>query len=623
MMNKRVGLGKIKDSLGELSYFDEEANGAEIFKRKKESGIYVGITVAILFFLALTLKLFFLQVQEGFVNLRLAEGNSVKSLPVSAPRGLIVDDKGQPLASNQPAYDLVTQINRPKDLDKFGANVFEIIGLSQDQVKGLINANNKTANFIILKENMSRDDALLLKSRLAQYGGFEVTPSFVRQYFESSLCHVLGYIGKLSEGEATGNPLALINGTTGKSSLEKTYDEFLQGTPGERRAEVDASGRVIRILSQTDPQSGDTIQTSIDKDLQVFVSQKLEESANELKTNAAAVVMDARDGSIKALVSLPNFDNTALSTGITQEQYNVLAQDKNFPLLNRAIAGEYPPGSSIKPFIASSALEFGVVDPNFSFDTPPFIDIGGHKFPDWKDHGTTDIRRAIAESNNIFFFALGGGYGPIKNGLGPDGIKKGLDKFGFGSQTSIDLTGESDGFIPTPEWKKKNTKENWFIGNTYNMSIGQGDLLVTPIQMAVATVSIANGGKLFKPHLVKKITDLSGNIVEEFNSANSLIKDGIFSPSTLQVVREGMRMTVTNGSAASVFGSNFPISVAGKTGTAQFGNEGKTHAWFTSFAPYEDPKIAVTILVEGGGEGFETAAPVARDILKWWSENRK
>lgn len=621
-MSKKNGLGRIKDPLGDLSFFDNEASGAEIFQKKKEGGIYVGISVAILFFLALTLKLFSLQVQEGFVNLKLAQGNSVKSLPVSAPRGLIIDDNGQLLASNQPAYDLATQISRSNDLAKLNAKVFDIIGLTQDQVKDLVNSDNKTANFIILKENISRDDALLLKSRLAEYGGFEVIPSFVRQYWESSLCHVLGYTGKLSIGEAVDDPLAQINGTTGKSALEKSYDEYLQGTPGERRAEVDASGRVIRLLSQTEPLSGNTIQTSIDKDLQSFVAQTLQQKVDEFKTNAAAVVMDTRDGSIKALVSLPNFDNTALSTGISQQQYNSLSQDKNFPLLNRAISGGYPPGSSIKPFIAASALEAGVVDPNFAFDTPPFIDVGRHKFPDWKDHGMTSIRQAIAESNNVFFFALGGGYGPIKNGLGPDGIKKGLEKFGFGSSTSVDLTNERDGFIPTPEWKKKTAKENWFIGNTYNMSIGQGDLLVTPIQVAAATASIANGGKLFKPHLVKKIIDSSGNTIKELDANSSLVKDGIFSSSNLQVVREGMRLAVTNGSATSVFGSNFPISIAGKTGTAQFGNEGKTHAWFTSFAPYDNPQIVVTILIEGGGEGFETAAPVAKDIYQWWSENR-
>jgi penicillin-binding protein 2 len=285
----------------------------------------------------------------------------------------------------------------------------------------------------------------------------------------------------------------------------------------------------------------------------------------------------------------------------------------------------YPSGSTIKPFVATSALEAGIVNEDTAFETPPFIEIGQWKFPDWKDHGLTDIKTAIAQSNNIFFYALGGGYAqsPIKKGLGPDGMKKGLEKFGFGKPTGIDLTSEEEGFLPTPEWKKRTTGESWYIGNTYNMAIGQGDLLATPLQIATATSAIANGGRLYRPFVVSEITDSDGNKIDNPLSGEKLVSEGIFSANSLRIVKEGMRKTTQlGGSAFGVFGTDFPLEVAAKTGTAQFGNEEKTHAWFTSFAPYNDPQIAVTVIVEGAGEGYEAAAPVAKDVLKWWSENK-
>jgi len=626
-MNKiDKGVRRIKDPLGDYEYFDRRSTGDEIFNKKKNSSfIFWKIILPVIFLSLLGYRLFFLQVQEGFINLKLAEGNRIRNLPVSAPRGLIVDEKGELLVSNDSAYDLVTQIHKVKDLDILDQQVFGIIGVKKDDLIKIVKDNKSSLDLIVVKEKIPRDEALLLKSRLSTFGGFEIIPSYIRKYPDIAFSHILGYTGRANEQETKDSPVAVVNGSIGKSELEKTYDQYLQGKPGNRKAEVDASGRLVRLLSYSDPQSGDTLQTSINKKLQDYIYEILKKKTDEMQTKAAAVVMDPRDGTIKAMVSIPSYDNSLLASGISKEEYAKLSEDKNFPMLNRVVSGEYPSGSSIKPFIATSALEFGIVNPDTSFDTPPFIEIGQWKFPDWKDHGVTDIRRAIAESNNIFFFALGGGWGPIKNGLGPDGMKKGLEKFGFGTQTGVDLTGERDGFIPTPEWKKKTMKEDWYIGNTYNMAIGQGDLLVTPMQIANATSSIANGGKLFKPRFVNKVISPSGETIKEFSAGETTVNTQVFSGDNLKVVREGMRMTVAEGSAFSVFGSEFPISVAGKTGTAQFGpevdGEQKTHAWFSSFAPYEDPKIVVTILVENGGEGYQTAAPIAKDIYSWWVDN--
>jgi len=317
------------------------------------------------------------------------------------------------------------------------------------------------------------------------------------------------------------------------------------------------------------------------------------------------------------LISFPDYDSTGISSGLSSEAYNKLISDPNKPLFNRAIAGAYPPGSSIKPYIAIAALADGVVNPDVFFDTPSEIVIGQWHFPDWKDHGMTNVERAIAESNNIFFYALGGGYDKIK-GIGINNMKKWWQKFGLGSRTGIDLATEASGLLPDPGWKEKVFGEPWYIGDTYHAAIGQGDLLITPLQMVRAVATIANGGKLLEPKLVQKISDKEGNIVEEYGA--TVQNEQVASPEVISTVQRGMRMAVTEGSARTL--NDLPFKVAGKTGTAQFFGNQKTHAWFEAFAPYDDPEIAVIVLVEGGGGGYEIAVPVARNILEYYFANK-
>ncbi len=609
---KFKNIGQVKDLSGDFDYYDQEDYSK---KTRSYMIIKIGVLFSILYLFVLGFRLFWLQVQEGFINLSLAEGNRVRMLPVAAPRGLILDQDGEVLASNDFVYELVVQANHPRDIEGENDAIFEDIGLSRKEVEEKIINKKNISGFITLKEKIPRDDALVLKSKLPAYGRFEVIPIFIRKYADPSLSHILGYIGKFNQQEQEESPEYSVNKFIGKAGLEKTYDKYLQGIPGTRKVEVDASGKLIRVLSTEDPLPGNTIQTTIDLDLQKYINEKLKEKTSELNTAGAVVALDPRDGTVKAVVSLPGFDAGALSRGISEEEYKNLVESNDNPLLNRAVSGVYPSGSTIKPFIASSALEFGVIDESTAFETPPFIKIGQWRFPDWKDHGYTNIKTAIAESNNIFFFALGGGWGPIKNPLGPSGIEKGLSRFGFGSTTGIDLQSEQKGFIPTPQWKKQATGESWYIGNTYNLAIGQGDLLVTPIQIANATAAIANNGTLYIPRSVKNIIKPKDQGVLELNKDDFIKKTTIFSENNLRIVREGMRQTVTNGSAYTIFGDDFITQVAGKTGTAQFGSEDKTHAWFTSFAPYDDPQLVVTVVIEAGGEGYETAAPLAKDII--------
>lgn len=610
---KFKNIGKVKDFAGDFEYYEKED-----FSKKTRPDLVgkFGALVALVFSVALGARLFSLQVQEGFINLSLAEGNRVRSLPIAAPRGLVLDQDGQILASNEFAYELVVQASRPEDVDKENEEIFQIIGVSKEEVREQIKNRKNLSGFVTLREKIPREEALVLKSKLPVYGRFEIVPVFIRKYAHESLAHLIGYVGRFNEKDQESYPEYTVNKFIGKTGLEKFYDKYLQGIPGSRKMEVDASGKLIRVMSTEDPLLGNTLQTTIDLDLQKYIYDKLKEKAEELDTKGVVIALDPRDGTVKAMVSFPGYDASALSKGLSEEEYNKLIEDEDDLLLNRAIAGVYPSGSTIKPFVATSALDFGVINEDTAFETPPFIEIGEWKFPDWKDHGYTDIRTAIAESNNIFFYALGGGWGPVENPLGPSGIEKGLSRFGFGDETGIDLQSEQKGFIPTPQWKKQTTGESWYLGNTYNLAIGQGDLLVTPIQIANATVAVANEGTLYFPRTVSKIMGSGDKITFELRNEDYINKKDIFSKDNLKIVKEGMEKTITEGSGYSIFGDNFVTSVAGKTGTAQFGNEDKTHAWFTCFAPYEDPRLVVTVLIEAGGEGYENAAPLAKDILE-------
>jgi len=301
------------------------------------------------------------------------------------------------------------------------------------------------------------------------------------------------------------------------------------------------------------------------------------------------------------------------------EEFNQIYNDRQKPLFFRTIAGGYPSGSIIKPVIATAALEENIITPLTMILSTGGISYGSWFFADWKSggHGMTNAIKALAESVNTFFYYVGGGYGNFK-GLGPERIDKWLERFGIGKITGIDLFGENAGFVPTPQWKQSVHHEPWYPGDTYNLSIGQGDLLVTPLQVANYTSAIANNGTLYQPYLVKKIVQPDNQTISEI--VPKILSSHLASSSSLEVVREGMRAAVTSGSARSL--ADLPIAVAGKTGTAQV--EGKSpHAWFTCFAPYDHPQIVLTILVENGVEGSAAAAPVAKEVLNWWAANRK
>ena len=434
------------------------------------------------------------------------------------------------------------------------------------------------------------------------------------------LAHVLGYVGRISEDELSQNKDRGYHLTDyfGKSGIEKQYENDLRGKDGAKRSEVDASGKIVKLIGEIEPSPGKDLVLSIDYGLQQKMAESLQASLDKAKVKkGAAIALNPNNGEVLAMVNLPTYDGNLFSKGISEADFKKLNEDENQPLLARAILGQYPSGSIIKPLFAAAALEEKIINRNTSILSNGGIKIGDFSFPDWKPggHGMTNVTKAIAESVNTFFYAISGGWENIK-GLGADKMKLYLEKFGLGKDSGIDLPGESIGRIPDPKWKEEAKKEPWYLGDTYHFGIGQGDLEITPIQMAKAISAIANGGTLYKPRLVKEIVDSndknSVKIIEPQKETENVI-----SKENIDIVKEGMRQTVTAGSARSL--NDLPVPIAGKTGTAQYGaNNEHRHAWFTSFAPYPNPEIVLLILVEGGGEGSEFAAPVAKDVYKYY-----
>lgn len=376
------------------------------------------------------------------------------------------------------------------------------------------------------------------------------------------------------------------------------------------------------------PESGNNLSLWVDSELQRKIYQEMKKTmeAAEAKTGAV-VALDPKTGGILALLSFPGFDNNFFSKGITQEEWEVLKKDPLNPLFNQTISGGYQPASVIKPLLALAALEEKIISPQKKINCQGKIQVEHRYIPgivytfrDWKTHGWTDMRKAIAESCNVYFYTIGGGYGE-QEGLGPSRIKKYLELFGWGQKSGIDIPGESSGFLPDPEWKREKLRKPWTLGNTYHYSIGHEFLSVTPLQVAVSFLPIANGGKLLKPKLVKGILDSEKNLIEEIKP--EIIREGFVKSENLEIVRQGMRQAVTEGSCRGWL-DGLPVQAACKTGTAQTGkidpvDKRKYYdGWLAVFAPYENPEIVLVIFVKDVKKTHQTVLAPARAILEWY-----
>lgn len=588
--------------------------------------------IGALVFLLLVGQCFRLQVLGASRNQALAQGNSVRIITQQPERGLILDANGTVIAQN--SRRLALFIN-PQTLPRKLAErelVYEYlkekIGLTEEE-RNFIENNRLDrlggirAEPFPLRTSLSQEESLLAFEWFTDTPGVQVEELPVRRYADiPSLGHLLGYVGPVTEADI--NNGMDFNQLVGKNGLELTYNQTLTGTPGKLHAEVNSRGQVVRYVADdlsTPPVVGESLRLSIDTKLQQAVADALKRELDRRtqkygplpRLGASAVVLNPNDGSILAMVSLPDYPSNAFAQGISQQDYTALTTNPGTPLLNRAIQGTYAPGSTIKPLVAAAALQEGLITANTTVTTPAALQIGQFRFPDWKYHGLTNTRKAIAESNNIFFYALGGGWeeGGIR-GLGIDRMNAYLSQFGLGTKTGVDLPSERDGLLPDDAWKRATQNEPWYIGNTYQSAIGQGFVLATPLQMALGTSAIANGGTVWQPHLAK--SRINPTTQEETLFPPVPLRENFISANHLQTVREGMRQAVETGSARLL--NQLRVTSAGKTGTAQFGNQGLTHAWYTGYAPHDKPEIAFAIVIEGGGDSYYSSVPVAEEILR-------
>jgi penicillin-binding protein 2 len=553
-------------------------------------------------------RTFQLQVLEGKKYLALAEDNKFIIRQIQAERGVIYDSNLEQLVFNKPSFDLVANV---AELPKEGRDIYlqEIAGIAKvdfEEIKRRIAESKEPQVFIA--ENLDEQTLLILETRISDFPGFEVQNNTVREYVDGSVfANLLGYKRKNDE----------------KTGTESYYDAVLKANPGEMQVKKDVNQVPISKEIVSQPQPGQSLVLWLDAGLQRKASESLKRSIYNTGADAGAVVaLDPNTGGVLALVSYPDFDNNLFSQGMTSEQWKKINSDPDNPLFNRAISGiGYPTGSTIKPLIGAAALEEKIIKPDTELYCPLEICIKNPWFPDkedcfadWKFHGTSDIRRAIAESVNTFFYQIGGGYEKLK-GLGATKIKKWLQVFGWGSKTGIDLPKEGEGILP-------NLEKDWRIGDTYHFSIGQGSFSATPLQVAAAYATIANKGKLYQPLVAKQVVDKERNVVSQ--TEPKVIKELPVSVENLEVIREGMRQGVSSPDGSSFVLNSLSVEAAAKTGTAQTGKKDKydnkdfLDSWVGVFAPYENPEIVLVVVVEGVKEGQVAALPVAKEVLDWY-----
>jgi len=600
----------VSDFEGDFFYQEEqqdensatpESSNEFLGKYLSSKKINIFFFAIIVLFVALIGKAYYLQVHKVEYYRNLAEGNRIRQVAVPASRGIIYDKNLMPLVNHYPIFDISLIIADLPFNEVEKDNVLEQISqIAQVDKEALYDKIDEYPVYftepVIIKENIEYEQALLLKIKSSHVPGLQIETRNKREYQNhQAFGHILGYTGRINKEEYEDNPDYLLNDYIGKTGLEAYYEEKLRGTYGSKKVEVDARGNEKKVLSVTQPEKGQNLVLTIDVTLQQKVKEFLTAGLEKYNKNSGvAVLLDPRNGDILALVSLPDYDINLFAKGISQEEYTKLLENENNPLYDRSIKGTYPPGSTIKPVIGVGALDSGIITDNTSIFSSGGIWVAERWFfPDWNlaGHGRTNIYRAIAKSVNTFFYYIGGGYEDF-TGLGLEGILKYYKLAGMGKRTGIDLNGEASGFLPSEEWKQEVKNEEWYIGDTYHISIGQGDVLVTPLQVANFTSIFANEGIIYQPHLVKMLTDPGSDLQHPVDP--QIIDSDFFKPENVEIIKNAMRQTVVSGSAQSM--NYLPVQIAGKTGTAQWHPDKDPHAWFTGFAPFEQPELVITIL---------------------------
>jgi penicillin-binding protein 2 len=567
-------------------------------------------------------RIYYLQIIQGDKYRTLAEENRINLRLLAPPRGHILDRTGTPLAINQQNYRLVLLPEQIDDLDKLLDNAQSYIDVSEADRKRIARDlnNDSGLNAVMVHDNLTWEQVAAISLHTLELPGVDIESGEVRTYpYGETLAHLTGYVGAIAAGENDNDEpeLAMPGFRIGKNGAEKQYEGILRGEPGNVQMEVNAHGRVVRELARHEPRPGQDITLTIDIGLQQAVQKRLLE-----ENGAAAVVMNVQTGAVYALVSHPGYDPNLFTYGISQQDWDRLNTDEHTPLLNKAVDGVYAPGSAFKVMTAMAAFDSGLIDPEVTVYCPGYVDLGDHRFHCWKHggHGHVNFAQALAGSCDTYFYDMG-------RRTGIDRIQNMARLFGLGQKTGIDLPHERTGLIPGRAWKKATRNSAWQQGETLITAIGQGYMLTSPLQLAVMTARIANGGRAVKPHLIKQIG-------KEHIDTNSWPSMGL-DPEYLDLLREAMS-GVVNEPIGTAYGARIQdekMAMAGKTGTAQvrriskaerddksITNESKPwkerdHALFVGFAPVSSPRYAVSVVVEHGGSGAHKAAPIARDIL--------
>lgn len=599
--------------------------------------IVAGVVVASLL-LVVAGRLFYLQVLKYDYYAQLSQGNRVRTDPIPPSRGLILDRHGVVMADNMPSFQLELvreQVGGPSELDATLARLVAIGLIDPDDLASIKRTILSRRVYESVPIRLAMDDEEMARFAIHRYEftGVDIRPRLSRHYpFGPIAVHALGYVAAISEQDLKRIDPALYAGTTliGKLGVEAAYESELHGTPGYREVLVNAAGRPVERegayvpkLAVKQPVAGDDLILSIDMRVQRAAEAALE------GRRGAAIAIDPHNGDVLALASTPGFDPNQFARGITSKQYEALANDIDKPMINRALRGAYPPGSTVKPFFALAALKNGVMTPEKTIFCPGHFYMPGsaHIFHDWqkKGHGSVDMRHAIQKSCDVYFYTMA-------ERLGIDRMHDFMVQFGFGEPTGIDIPGEKPGLMPSTEWKKhaykRAAEQVWFPGETISVGIGQGYMQATPLQLAHAVSGIASRGEVWKPRLVTGIRPAGSNVINTRAPVPGA-RITTVTPEEWNVIVEGMELVTAPGGTAVVASAGAPYKIAGKTGTAQVFSvqEGQKynvkelsdrmldHALFIAFAPAEDPKLAVAIFVENGGHGSSAAAPVARKIL--------
>jgi penicillin-binding protein 2 len=603
-----------------FKFKDLDKESRLISKRIVISGL-----LALFLVILVSYRIFYLQVVLHDHYSTLSQSNRVKIVPIAPTRGLIFSSDGVLLADNRPSFSLEMIPEKVEDMDsllKALDNSMEIDETTKSQFKIRLHQNRRFES-IPLVYNLSDEEVARVSVDLHKYIGADIVARLNRYYPLGSLtAHTIGYVGMISEPELEQLDLSNYIATShiGKIGVEKAYEDILHGEVGYQQVEVNVQGRVLRVLDRTPPIPGKNIYISLNASLQNLAMQALE------GRSGAVVALDPGDGGILAMVSSPGYDPNLFVNGIDTKTYSEYLASPATPLLNRALQGKYPPGSTVKPMLGLAALSHGIRNPEEHTWCPGWYVLKGTSLRkgDWKKegHGHTNLRKAIAESCDVYFYSLA-------HDLGIDKIHQALNEFGFGRYSMVDIGSESSGLLPSRQWKERVYNESWSPGETLNIGIGQGAILVTPMQLAVATAAIANRGRVLKPKLFRESRDPMSN--EMVSRSQPELQHVIsYAETDWDQIIDAMTDVIhsSSGTARSI-GHGTDFMIAGKSGTAQvfslaqdeeyeaenLSKELHDHALFIAFAPVENPRIAISVIIENGGGGSANAAPVARSLI--------